>query len=52
VIGNAVLVMKIATGECEDTKAAPKNTAAVELGSKGGQKGGKPHKGSGFNVLR
>jgi hypothetical protein len=35
VIGNAVLVMKIATGECED-KPTPKSPAA-ELGSKGGK---------------
>jgi hypothetical protein len=39
VIGNAVHVMRIATGEAEETK--PKNAAAVELGKKGGQKGGK-----------
>ena len=38
VIGNAVLVMKVATGGA-DTKAAPKNAAAVELGRKGGEKG-------------
>ena len=38
VIGNAVLVMKIATGECAET--SPK-TGAAERGSKGGLKGGK-----------
>jgi len=32
VIGNAVLVMKLATGECEE----PAKSAAAELGSKGG----------------
>jgi len=36
VIGNAVLIGKIATGEVEDTKPAPKS-AAAELGSKGGK---------------
>jgi len=36
---NAVHVMRIATGEAEETK--PKNVAAAELGRKGGQKGGK-----------
>jgi hypothetical protein len=35
VIGNAVLVMKIATGECEEK--APTKSAAAELGSKGGK---------------
>ena len=35
VIGNAVLVMKIATGQVEEAKSAPKS-AAAELGSKGG----------------
>lgn len=38
VIGNAVLVMKIATGEAAESK--PKSAAAA-LGSKGGLKGGK-----------
>ncbi len=40
VIGNAVKVMRIATGEePEDFGAAPtKNQAAVELGRKGGKK--------------
>ena len=38
VIANAVTVMKIATGEIEDsgTTADGKNKAAVELGRKGG----------------
>ena len=38
VIGNAVHVMRIATGEIEDDTPAPdgKNQAAVELGKKGG----------------
>ncbi len=36
VIGNAVHVMRIATGEIEETKPAPKS-AAAELGSKGGK---------------
>src|ERR1700741_2242788 len=36
VIGAAVLVGRIATGEAEDTKAGPKS-AAAELGSKGGK---------------
>lgn len=38
VIGNAVHVMKIATGEIEETSAAgdSKDKAAVELGRKGG----------------
>ena len=35
VIGNAVMVMKIATGEVSET--APKDTAAAQLGKKGGQ---------------
>ena len=38
VIGNAVHVMKIATGEIEETLTDDgKNKAAVALGSKGGQ---------------
>lgn len=38
VIGAAVKVMKIATGEIEeDTEDGGKNKAAVELGRKGGQ---------------
>lgn len=37
VIGNAVLVMKIATGEIEDTKRDP----GTEANRKGGLKGGK-----------
>lgn len=36
VIGNAVHVMKIATGEIEETTPEPKSVAA-ELGSKGGK---------------
>ena len=38
VIGNAVHVMRIATGEIEDDTPAPdgKNQAAVELGKRGG----------------
>jgi hypothetical protein len=35
VIGNAVLVMKLATGECVE----PAKSAAAELGSKGERKG-------------
>lgn len=43
VIGAAVKVMKIATGEIEeDAEATPsKDTAAAKLGRKGGLKGGK-----------
>jgi hypothetical protein len=41
VIGNAVHVMRIATGEEEEKVPAPKNAHAVELGRLGGQKGGK-----------
>lgn len=40
VIGNAVHVMKIATGEIEDT-VEEKNPHAVALGKLGGKKGGK-----------
>jgi hypothetical protein len=36
VIGAAVLVGRIATGEAEDKKPAPKS-AAAEMGSKGGK---------------
>ena len=38
-IGNAVTVMKVATGEIDETSQAKggKNKAAVELGRKGGQ---------------
>jgi hypothetical protein len=36
-IGNAVLVMKIATGECEETGHTP----GTEANRKGGLKGGK-----------
>jgi hypothetical protein len=35
VIGNAVLAMKMATGECEE--ATKPKSAAAELGSKGGK---------------
>ncbi len=41
VIGNAVHVMRIATGEAKDHLSQPKNPAAVELGRRGGLKGGK-----------
>lgn len=37
VIGNAVAVMKIATGEIEEPVDAGKDSAAVALGRKGGQ---------------
>ena len=40
VIGNAVKVMRIATGE-EEELLIEKNAAAVELGKRGGAKGGK-----------
>jgi hypothetical protein len=40
VIGAAVMVAKIATGEVEDTRVE-KNPHAVALGRAGGQKGGK-----------
>jgi hypothetical protein len=40
VIGAAVIVAKIATGEVEDTKVE-KNPHAVALGKSGGMKGGK-----------
>ena len=36
VIANAVKVMKIATGEIEDTTEDGRSKAAVQLGSKGG----------------
>ena len=36
VVGNAVHVMRIATGEVEETAAAPLS-AAAELGAKGGK---------------
>ena len=39
VIGNAVHVMRIATGEIEETKKEM-DPAAVALGRKGGKKGG------------
>lgn len=38
VIGNAVHVMKIATGEIEDTVDDKPKSAAAELGSRGGRK--------------
>ena len=42
VIGAAVKVMKIATGQIEDTpEDEGKNPHAVELGRRGGKKGGK-----------
>ena len=37
VVGAAVKVMQIATGEVEETTDDGKNKAAVELGRKGGQ---------------
>jgi hypothetical protein len=37
VIGNAVHVMRIATGEIEEKAVPPKNQAAQILGRKGGQ---------------
>ena len=37
VIGNAVHVMKIATGEIDELTEDGKNAAAVSLGRKGGQ---------------
>jgi hypothetical protein len=40
VIGNAVHVMRIATGEAEEVRAE-KNPHAVALGKLGGNKGGK-----------
>jgi hypothetical protein len=40
VIGNAVHVMRIATGEIEEN-ATTKDPAAVALGKRGGAKGGK-----------
>lgn len=40
VVGNAVLVMRIATGQVEDRKEE-KNQHAVELGKLGGRKGGR-----------
>jgi hypothetical protein len=41
VIRNIVQVMRIATGEEQETVPPPKNIAAVELGRKGGLKGGR-----------
>jgi hypothetical protein len=42
VIGNAVTVMRIATGQIDETTPDKgKNPAAVELGRRGGLKGGK-----------
>jgi len=40
VIGNAVHVMRIATGEIAESAAPEKNPAAVALGKMGGRKGG------------
>ena len=40
VIGNAVHIMRIATGQAADTKEE-KNPHAVALGKRGGSKGGK-----------
>jgi hypothetical protein len=40
VIGNAVHVMRIATGQESET-LKPKDAAAVALGKRGGEKGGK-----------
>ena len=37
IVGTAVTVAKIATGEIEETTDDGKNKAAVELGRKGGQ---------------
>jgi hypothetical protein len=39
VIGNAVRVMRIATGDEEETAPSGKNLHAVELGRLGGKKG-------------
>lgn len=36
VVSNAVHIMKVLTGEVEDTPTPEKNAAAVELGRKGG----------------
>ena len=36
-IGNAIPIMKIATGDIEKSPTEGKNLAAVELGSKGGK---------------
>jgi hypothetical protein len=41
VIGNAVHVMRIATGEVQESVDTPKDEAAVSLGQRGGLKGGK-----------
>ena len=42
VVGNAVRVMEIATGQAEDEGSDEgKDPAAVELGRRGGRKGGK-----------
>lgn len=40
-IGNAVLIGRIATGEVQDAPPSGKDPAAVERGRKGGLKGGK-----------
>ena len=36
VIGNAVLIMRIATGDTEESAPTPKNLSAQTLGAKGG----------------
>jgi len=41
VIGTAVMVARIATGEIEDGRESVKDPAAVSLGRRGGLKGGK-----------
>ena len=41
VISNAVLVMRIATGEIDEARETGKNRTAVERGRRGGLKGGK-----------
>jgi hypothetical protein len=41
VVGAAVMVAKIATGEAKESVDAPKDEAAVSLGQRGGLKGGK-----------
>ncbi len=47
VVGAAVMVAKIATGEIEEDIDDGKNKAAVELGRKGGKRVSPPH----FNVV-
>ena len=41
VIGTAIMVAKIATGEIADSALPTKNLNAVELGKLGGKKGGR-----------